>query len=323
MLPWPTGAAVRALLGRLGPLGALAAVLVVFAVRNEAFASFDNLRTVLLQAVLVALAAIGMTFVTAIGGIDLSVGAVLALAAVATALLRAAELPLWLAAGGGIGVGALVGAGNGALVAWGGLPPFLVTLGSLGMARGAAKWLAAERTVSADAGWLPAAMAKFPEPGWLLLAPGVWLLFGLAGAASWVLTRSVFGRHCHALGGNPLAARQAGVAVPKVQFTVYVVCGALAGLAGVLHFGRVRVGDPTAGAGLELQAIAAVVLGGGSLAGGAGTIHGSLLGAFGMALLANGCTLEGLPTYVQEVLVGAIIVGAVAVDRWRRGHPQH
>ncbi len=309
---------MKALLGRLGPLGALALVLLLFAGRNEAFASFDNLRTVLLQTVLVALAAIGMTFVTAIGGIDLSVGAVLALAAVATALLRAAGWPLAVAAGGGVGVGALVGATNGALVAFGRLPPFLVTLGTLGMARGAAKWLAAERTVSADAGWLPAWVAKFPEPAWLLLAPSVWLLLALAGLAALVLRRSVFGRHCYALGGNPVAAAHAGIATARVQFAVYTLCGALVGLAGVLHFARVRVGDPTAGAGLELQAIAAVVLGGGSLAGGAGSIQGSLLGAFGMALLANGCTLEGLPNYVQEVLVGAIILGAVAVDRWRR-----
>jgi ribose transport system permease protein len=303
----------------VGPLAGFLLVFLWFALRNpDTFPTWDNLRTVALQTVLVALAAMGMTFVVAAAGIDLSVGSVLALSSVATALLRHAGYGVAVAAGAGISLGALVGLLNGLLVTRLGIGPFLVTLGTMGIGRGMAKWLAEERTVQADPGWLPAWMSKFPEPEWLQLAPAVWLVVGLAIVLGIVLKRSVFGVHTYAIGSNEASARLCGVPVAWVKVRIYCLCGAMAGLAGVLHFARVRVGDSTAGNGLELQVIAAVVLGGGSLSGGEGSIVGSLLGALCMALLANGCTLEGLPNYVQDMLVGAIIILAVAIDRWRR-----
>jgi ribose transport system permease protein len=188
----------------------------------------------------------------------------------------------------------------------------------MGVARGLAKWLADERTVQAEPGWLPAWMTKYPEPAWLVLAPAVWLVLGLAAVLGVTLARTPFGVHTYAIGSNEANARLCGVPVGSTLVRVFVLCGATAGLAGVLHFARLRVGDPMAGSGLELQVIAAVVLGGGSLTGGEGSIAGSLLGAFCMALLANGCQLEGLPNYVQEMLVGAIILVAAALDRRRQ-----
>ncbi len=310
---------MKRLLTMVGPLAGFLLVFLWFSLRNpDVFPTWDNLRTVALQTVIVALAAMGMTFVVAAAGIDLSVGSVVALSSVGTALLRQQGCGIGLAAGLGIGLGALVGTLNGLLVIRLGIGPFLVTLGTMGIARGLAKWLAEERTVQADPAWLPAWMSKFPEPAWLQLAPAVWLVVILAIGLSVVLKRSVFGVHTYAIGSNEANARLCGVPVASVKLRIYMLCGLMAGLAGVLHFARVRVGDPTAGVGLELQVIAAVVLGGGSLAGGEGAILGSLMGALCMALLANGCTLEGLPNYVQDMLVGSIIILAVALDRWRR-----
>lgn len=311
---------MRRLMALAGPLAGFLLVFVWFAVRNpDVFPTWDNLRTVLLQTVIVALASMGMTFVVAAGGIDLSVGSVVALSSVATALLRQQGCGIGLAAAAGTSLGALVGLGNGLLVTRLAIGPFLVTLGTMGIARGLAKWLAEERTVQADPAWLPLWMSKFPEPEWLQLAPAVWLVVLFALGLGTVLKRSVLGVHTFAIGSNEGNARLCGVPVERVKLCIYCLCGLMAGLAGVLHFARVRVGDPTAGAGLELQVIAAVVLGGGSLAGGEGSIPGSLLGALCMALLANGCTLEGLPNYVQDMLVGAIIILAVAIDRRRAG----
>lgn len=311
---------MKRLVASAGPLAGFLLAFVWFAVHSpDTFATWDNLRTVLLQTVLVALVAMGMTFVVATGGIDLSVGSAVALASVGAAVLRRDGCGVLLAASGGIALGGLVGLANGLLVTRFGVGPFLATLGTMGITRGAAKWLAEERTVLADAGWLPAWMSKFPEPSWLLLAPAVWLVLGAGVALATTLRCTPFGVHSLAVGSNEANARLCGVAVDRVKLGVYLLSGLLAGIAGVCHFARVRVGDPMAGAGLELQAVAAVVLGGGSLAGGEGSVFGSLLGAFCMALLANGCTLEGLPNYVQEMLVGAIILVAVAMDRWRRG----
>ena len=301
-----------------GPLLGFLAVFVWFSVRNpDTFLTTGNLLTVAVHTVIVALVALGMTFVVVSGGIDLSVGSVVALSSSSTAVLRDAGWAIAPAALVGIAAGGAIGLLNGTIIVRVGITPFLVTLGTMGIGRGLAKWFAAERVVQADAGWLPSWMSKYPEPAWLVLAPAVWFLLLLAAVLGVVLARSRFGVHCYAVGSNEQNARLCGVPVGAVKLRIYMLVGLMAGLAGVLNFARVRVGDPTAGIGLELQVIAAVVLGGGSLAGGEGSVLGSLLGALCMTLLANGCTLEGLPNYVQDMLVGTIIILAVALDRWR------
>jgi ribose transport system permease protein len=193
----------------------------------------------------------------------------------------------------------------------------VASLGTMGMARGLAKYLADEQKVDAPAGMLADVMAKAPTPSWLLVAPGTWVMLAFALLFSFVLTRTVFGLHTYAVGSSEATARLCGVSVPRVKLWIYMLSGALAGLAGVMQFARLTVGDPTTAIGKELDIIAAVVIGGASLSGGVGGITGSLLGAFLMSVLANGCTLSGIPNYVQEILIGAIIVVAVAFDRFR------
>jgi ribose/xylose/arabinose/galactoside ABC-type transport system permease subunit len=310
---------VRAWIASAGPAIGVVLALVLFSVLvPEQFLSLYNFRTVITQTVIVAVGAIGATLVIASGGIDLSVGSVTALSSVVAAvLLRDGASPL-VALLGGLATGALCGALNGVLVTRLKIVPFIVTLGTMGIARGVAKWLADEQTVNASAGWLEELMRKTPDPRWLVVSRGAWITLLLAGVIAFVLHRTVFGVHLLAVGSSEPTARLSGVRVERVKVLVYVLGGLFAGLAGVLQFGRLTVGDPTTALGLELDVIAAVVIGGGSLSGGRGSIGGSLLGAIFMSILANGCTLTAVPTYVQEIVVGAIIVVAVALDRARR-----
>ncbi|MET0386207.1 MAG: ABC transporter permease [Polyangiales bacterium] len=315
----PPASRLRRSRSLLGPLVALLVLfgLFVWVVPGQ-FSSAYNLRTIAAQTVIVGLGAIGMTFVIVSGGIDLSVGSVIALASVVTALCLRNGVPVGIALLAGTGSGVLVGSVNGLLVTRLGIVPFIVTLGSMGVARGLAKYLADEQKIDAPAAGLAELMAKTPEPRWLLVAPGVWLLLGLALVAGFVLSRTVFGVHVSAVGSSEPTARLCGVRVERVKHAVYVLSGLCAALAGTLQFARLTVGDPTTALGKELDIIAAVVIGGGSLAGGSGSIVGSLLGAFLMTVLGNGCTLLGLGNSVGGGGGGAIIVLAVALDRWRR-----
>lgn len=306
-------------LSLLGPLFALLLVMALFAaLAPDRFLTVYNFKTVATQTVLVGLCAIGATFVIASGGVDLSVGSVIALSSVVTAVLLRDGHGAPLAVLGGIATGAAAGAVNGIAATRLRIVPFVVTLGTMGIARGLAKYLGEEQKVDAPAQGLSFWMAKNPDPEWLVVAPGVWLLLGLALVASVVLRRTVFGVHTYAVGSSEATARLCGIEVERTRVAIYVVGGLFAGLAGVLQFCRLTVGDPTTALGKELDVIAAVVIGGGSLSGGTGTISGSLIGAFLMSFLANGCTLTGVPNYVQEIIVGAIIVAAVAIDEWRK-----
>ena len=306
------------LLELVGPFAGLIVVAGLFAALEPAtFLSVYNLQTIAAQTVIVGLGAIGMTFVIVSGGIDLSVGSVIALSSVVTALaLRDGWSPA-AAAAAAASVGLAIGATNGLIIARANVVPFIVTLGMMGVARGVAKYLADEQKIDAPAGWLAEVMARTPEPAWLIVAPGVWMLAVLALAMGVVLTRTVFGLHTCALGSNEATAHLSGVRVARTKVLIYAVSGLFAGLAGVVQFARLTVGDPTTAVGKELDVIAAVVIGGASLSGGIGGITGSLIGAFLMTVLANGCTLTGVPNYVQEILIGLIIVAAVALDRFR------
>ena len=307
------------LLDRFGPFLGLVVVAGLFAaVAPSGFASAYNAKTILTQSVIVGVCALGMTFVIRSGGIDLSVGSAIAFASVVTALTMKATGSAAVAALAGVAAGAAVGAVNGGLIAGLALPPFIVTLGTLGAARGAAKWLAGEQKIDAPSGWFEQAMSKSSDAP-LGLAPGIWLMVLGAVAAAFVLRRTVFGVWTTAIGSNERAALLCGVPVRRTKVWIYVLMGAAAGLAGVLQFGRLTVGDPTTATGKELDVIAAVVIGGASLSGGSGTILGTLVGALLMATLANGCNLSGVPNYVQEILIGGIIVTAVALDRLRQG----
>jgi ribose transport system permease protein len=303
----------------LGPFLALAVLcLVLSALLPDRFLSAYNLKTIATQTVIVGLCAIGMTFVIVSGGIDLSVGSAIALSSVVTAVLLRDGVAAAPAAIAGVLTAGALGLFNGLLVTRLRVVPFIVTLGTMGIARGLAKYLADEQKVDAPARGLQELMAKTPEPAWLLVAPGVWLLLVLAVVAGLVLARTVFGVHTFAIGSNEATARLCGVRVERAKVIIYALSGLFAGLAGGLQFARLTVGDPTTALGAELHVIAAVVIGGGSLSGGSGSMLGSMLGAFLMTVLANGCTLLGVPNYVQEILVGAIIVIAVAVDQLRR-----
>jgi ribose transport system permease protein len=314
------GARRRQLLARLGPFLGLIAVIAIFALMTDSpsqYLSVRNFRIVVAQTVIVALGAIGMTMIIVSGGIDLSVGSTIALTGVVTALaLRDGMAPL-LALLLGVGAGGVIGVANGLVITRLKVIPFIATLGMLGVARGLAKWVAAQQTVNIPETWINELAVTFPRPEWLIVAPGVWLSAFLAILVALVLRRTVFGRRVFAIGSNEAAARACGIPVDRMKIWIYGLAGLLFGLSGVMQMSRLRQGDPTVAIGTELDVIAAVVIGGGSLNGGVGTILGSMIGASIMAVLRNGSQQMGWPNYIQEIIIGAIIVAAVAVDRVR------
>ena len=295
-------------LNRVGPVLGLLLVIGTFSLLMDAPARFlspNNLRIVLSQTVIVAIGAIGMTMIIISGGIDLAVGSTIALTGVITALGINDGLAPSLALLIGILAGGVVGLVNGLVITRLKVVPFIATLGMLGVARGVAKWMANQQTVNMPGTWLNELLVMFPNPPWLLVAPGVWIA-----SARLRLLRT----------GNEAAARACGIATDRLKVWIYALAGLLFGLAGVMQMSRLRQGDPTVAAGSELDIIAAVVIGGGSLSGGEGSILGSMIGALIMAFLRNGCQQVGWPNYIQEIIIGAIIVVAVAIDRWRSAH---
>ncbi len=306
----------------LGPLLALLLVYGVFsAIAPPSFTTWRNLETIARQTTIVGMAALGMTLVIISGGIDLSVGSIVALstAVIATLLQRAGAGPV-AAAAGGVAAGALCGLVSGALITSLRVVSFIVTLGMMLIVRGTAKAIGKEQTIRVDVErlkWLDELMASLPERSWMLLPVGVWLLIMMAILVAVLLRYTRLGRHIFAIGSNEETARLCGVAVWRVKVIVFMLGGAFAGLAGLMQFSRLTVGDPTVAVGLELDVIAAVVIGGGSLSGGEGSILGTLVGALIMTVIASGCTQMGVPNYWQEIITGGIIIVAVALDRLR------
>ncbi|MBE91193.1 MAG: hypothetical protein CMM76_17335 [Rhodospirillaceae bacterium] len=308
-----------ALLNRFGPLLALFLVYGFFAMLNPKIVTPTAIETIVQQTVIVGVASIGMTFVIISGGIDLSAGSIIAMGSVAVAfLMRDWGLGSLPAAVGGVFAGLVLGLINGTLITRLKVVPFIVTLGTLLVVRGVAKGLAHSMPINVPQTWLSGLLAALPpELKWMLIPAGAWLMIGLALLAAGFLRYTRLGHHVFAVGSNEQTARLCGVAVERVKVFVYATSGAFSGMGGLMLMSYQEQGDPTGAVGMELDVIAAVVIGGGSLSGGQGSILGSLVGAIIMTVIRTGCQLNGWPTWVTQVVTGIVIVIAVAVDRLR------
>jgi ribose/xylose/arabinose/galactoside ABC-type transport system permease subunit len=298
----------RRFLSRYGIFIALAVECLVLGFATESFFTSGNILNVLRQNAFTAILAAGMSFAILTGGIDLSVGSVVALAGVlcADVLARGGALPAAVATG--LLVGLLVGLVNGLVVTKVGIPPFIVSLAMMLIARGAAYKYTDARTISG----LPPSFAALSHG----LVPTAIMAFVFA--LAWLLLmRTPFGRHVYATGGNRDAAWLAGIRVNRVLLAVYALCGICAGLAGVLVASRLNAGYPKAGEFYELDAVTAVVVGGTSLFGGRGSIWGTLAGAFFIGILNNGLNLFHVDAYDQMVIKGIVLLAAASLDRWR------
>ena len=316
------------LAGQFGPLLALLLVfsfsLLTDAAQQDGgrFLSLRNLQTMLISSAPVVVGALGMTVVIIAGGIDLSAGTAVALCATVMAWVLKQGGPIELALVCCVLTGCAAGCVNGAMISALRVAPFIVTLGTMTAYLGIAKLVAEETTVrpplESVPDWMNGLAMPAPDPAWLLVAPGVWMMLAMAAILSLVLRYTVFGRYVFALGSNEQTARLCGLNVPALKVAVYTLGGLFIGLAGVYQFAKLKVGNPTSGVGLELKVIAAVVIGGASLSGGRGTVLGTLTGALLMQTIASGCTQLGLSNPVQDIILGIIIVAAVTVDQIRQ-----
>ncbi len=304
-----------------GPILGLVLIYLFFVlIGPSSFFSVRNLETIARQTAIVGTAALGMTLIIIAGGIDLSAGSVVAFSTVVIAwLLQKMQMDPLPAALAGVAAGGFCGLLNGLFITRLQVVPFIVTLGMMLLVRGAAKGLAGEQKIDAPISWLNELMAALPQgQRWMLVPWGVWILIVMAAVMVLVLRYTVLGRYIYAIGSNEQTARLCGVAVNRVKTYIYTLSGCLVGLAGLMQFSRLTVGDPTVAVGLELDVIAAVVIGGGSLSGGEGSVPGTLIGALIMTVIRSGCSQMGLPNWVQEIITGSIIVIAVTLDRLRR-----
>lgn len=293
----------------------------VFCANNEVrpyFLTGANFKIIFTQTVIVAICALGMTMIIVSGGIDLSLGSAVALTGVVGAtLISKGVSPVWVVLLT-ILSGGLVGAINGAVIAGFRMMPFIVTLGMMGVARGVAKWLAGNQTVNYPESSLNRIMELNAPDKMFPLPWGVWLALGLAMIVAVMLNRSVFGRYLFAIGANETAASYSGIRVQKHKAITYGLAGMFFGVAGLMQLSRLTQGDPSIAGGLELDVIAAVVIGGASLSGGSGSIAGSMVGALIMSVLRNGSSQSGWPNYMQEIIIGIVIVAAVGLDKFRQ-----
>ncbi|WP_373653601.1 ABC transporter permease [Schlesneria sp. DSM 10557] len=374
----------------LRPFLALFAVILLFTIADRwthgpkaMFATEQNMRNVATQTAIVAVAALGMTVVIIAGGIDLSVGTAIALAATMLAwslkedlalrlavgenlagvnqklkvaeddLKRAKEAAVvaeaksriesltalretvtaasvrwspwtpWLSLFIGIGTGCLCGLINGLLISYLKMVPFIVTLGTMQIYLGWAKWVADNTTVRPDIAsqvplWLQNLLSNRPTALVYGLPVGIWWTLVLTAILAAVLHFTVFGRYVFAIGSNEATARLCGIDVRRNKIAIYVLGGLFAGIAGLYQFSRLSVGNPTSGLGLELKVIASVIIGGGSLKGARASVLGTLTGALIMSAITSGCTALGVTNPIQDMLLGIIIIIAVALDQWRQ-----
>src|SRR3954467_68942 len=316
------------LAAHFGPLLALVLVFGFFAVVDSLqqgggqFLSLRNLQAMLVSSAPVVIAALGMTAIIISGGIDLSVGTAVALCATVLAWALKHNSPIELALLACMLTGCAAGCINGIMISSLEVAPFIVTLGTMTAFLGAAKLVAEETTVRPPLEtvphWMSGLAMPAPDPHWLLVAPGVWIMLLLALVVSLILRFTIFGRYVFAVGSNEQTARLCGINVPALKIAVYSLSGLFVGLAGIYQFAKLNVGNPISGVGLELKVIAAVVIGGASLNGGRGTVLGTLTGALLMQTIVSGCTQLGVKNPTQDIIVGVVIVAAVTVDQIRQ-----
>jgi ribose transport system permease protein len=305
---------MRDLLKTFLPFATLIALFVGLSVASPYFLTVGNLSSVIRQTTVITIIAIGMTVVMASGGIDLSVGSMVGLTGVCGAMLISSHYPTFIALSGAILAGAVCGMLNGAAIVFLRIPPFIATLGALGIYRGVALLIT---------GGIPVANLTHNfgvlANGNVMQVP-VPLLFLVAVAVGvhLILKYAKLGRYAYAIGSNREAARCSGIQIGLYTGLIYALSGALTGMSGMIEAARLVTGQPTAGDGYELRVIAAVVIGGGSLNGGQGTVIGTTAGSMIMGLLSNGCNLLGISPFLQQVIIGAVIILAVSFDEFQR-----
>jgi ribose transport system permease protein len=327
----PVSPPLRLFRSLTGPVLGLAVVLGLFIILIGAegklgkFLSLDNAQIVAHEATIPAVVALGMLLVIISGGIDLSVGSVVALVTVVTMRVYQAQYgssgmagASFLAVAAGVAVGGLCGLVNGLVITRLRLPPFVATLGMFSIARGLAVWLSGRKLLAFPRDGRPEwvdSLARVHVWPWVF-NPGFWSMVALAVFVAVVLHRTVFGRYVYAVGSSEPTARLCGVPVARVKLAVYTLAGLLAGWAGVLMFAHGGSGDPSGGEGLELSVIAAVVIGGASLTGGRGTVVGTILGVLILGVLSNGVNTYNVPVEAQHILIGVIIIANTALSQW-------
>jgi ribose transport system permease protein len=296
--------------------GGLIVLLVLFGamtLASDEFLTSENMANLARQVAIFGIIAVGQLLVILTAGIDLSVGSVLGLAGCVTAQMMVDGTPIVLAIIIGLAVGVALGLFNGSLVAYGKLPPFIVTLGMLGIARGMVLVYTDASTIQP----LPESFSNIANGDFLGLPNLLWIFAAVVVVTAFVLRRTVFGRYIYAVGSNPESARLSGVPVTRVLVSVYAIAGLLAAVGGVLFMSRLNAGIPTAGTGYELNAIAACVIGGASLFGAKGGAFGAAAGALIVATLNNGGNLLAVNAFYLQIIIGALILAAVAFDQWQ------
>ncbi|XAS71890.1 ABC transporter permease [Micrococcaceae bacterium Sec5.1] len=309
----------RSSLQQLLAFGSLIVLVIFFGAMNSRFLVPSNLSDILLSTVVIGLLALGATFVIITGGIDLSVGTGMSLCSVMTGVvLTYLGLPLWAGVIGGILMGAVIGAVNGFLISFLKIPPFIATLATMLVAQGMALVVSGTKPIyfTSTEGFANLALGK-PIPG-LVVPNAVFIFFAVAVLAGLVMSKTLLGRYTFSIGSNEEATALSGINVRNWKLWIYTAAGAFTGLAGVIIAARLNSAQPGQGMGYELQAIAAVVIGGTSLAGGKGSIVGTVIGALIMSVLTNGLRIISVPQEWQNVAIGVVILVAVYLDMLRR-----
>ena len=298
----------------LNVLTALLVVVALISFSTPYFLTTDNLMGVFRSFSLIAIMSIGMVMVIITGGIDLSVGSVMGLSSLVTALGFQSSLPTPVCILGGLVTGLLFGLFNGVLITVVRLPPFIATLGSLSIGRGLMYIITHGVPLTPDT---PDSFAEIGQ-GYVGLVPvPVVIMLVMTVVFSLLMRKTRFGRHVYATGGNEQAARLSGVKTARVKLLVYMLSGLIAAIAGVISFSRFLSAEPASGFGAELDVIAAAAIGGASLSGGVGSVEGAIIGAALAGIIANGVVLMNIDTYAQQAITGAVILIAVSLDVWR------